>query len=106
YNNHPAAYVKNDSALLKYVTDRELNTHNNYLYFLMAGGLIGLFSFLVALGSLIRYSFNRKDILQMTFCLILLLNLITENILSRHFGLIFTSFSLLVLFTKSEGSIE
>ncbi|NNC46497.1 MAG: hypothetical protein HKN99_11490 [Winogradskyella sp.] len=106
YNNHPTAYVKNDSALLKYVTDRELNTHNNYLYFLMAGGLIGLFSFLVALGSLIRYSFNRKDILQMTFCLILLLNLITENILSRHFGLIFTSFSLLVLFTKSEGSIE
>lgn len=106
YNNHPTTYVKNNSELLNYVTERELNTHNNYLYFFMAAGIIGLLSFLFAIGLLTKRSLSRKDILQITFCIILLLNLITENIFSRHFGLMFTSLFLLLLYTKSDIEIE
>ena len=98
-------FVKNDSELLKYISEKGLNTHNNYLYFLLIGGFFCLLSFLMALGVLFFISLRNKDVLQLTFCIILATNFLTENTLSRHLGLIFISFMLLIFFTKSQNKI-
>ncbi len=99
-------YVKNDSNLLKYVSEEGLNTHNNYIYFLLVGGVFCLLYFLLAIGVLFFISIRNKDTFQLTFCIILATNFLTENILSRHLGLIFISFMLLVFFTKNPNKIE
>lgn len=105
-NNYTSAYKKNENELLKYVMEIELNTHNNYLYLFMAGGILCLLSFLFVLAVLFKYAIIRRDILQLSFCIIISLNLLTENIFSRHFGLIFTVFVLIIAFTNYEPEIE
>ena len=100
-----SSYVKNGSELLKYISERHLNTHNNYLYFLFAGGIFCGLSFLLAIGILFFISFRNKDVFQLTFCFILAFNFLTENILSRHLGIIFISFMVLIFFTNSQNKI-
>ena len=95
-------YKKRGKELLKYASDNKLNTHNNFLFILMATGLIGLALFVVFLGFLFYSSFKKQDILKLSFCLILALNFLTENILSRHWGLMFFAFMLIILFNKQE----
>jgi hypothetical protein len=98
----PSAYLKNDSELMNYAYERNLNTHNNYLFFLLTTGIIGLFSFLFSLFLLFRFSLKNKNILQWSFCIIIALNFLTENILSRHWGLMFVSVMVLILFTSQK----
>ena len=95
------AYQKNKNELLQVTIDKELNSHNNYLYFLLAGGIVGLLGFMVSLGYLFWTSVRALDVFRLVFCIVLALNLLTENILNRHWGLMFFAFLVLVLFAKS-----
>ncbi|MDQ6997179.1 MAG: hypothetical protein Q9M17_00515 [Mariprofundus sp.] len=99
-------YVKNNNELLKYAAERQLNTHNNYAYFLLAGGALCLLSFLTGIGVLFYISIKNKNIFQLTFCIIIAFNFLTENILSRHWGIMFVSFMLIILFLNKQNAIE
>ncbi|MEP5338905.1 MAG: hypothetical protein ABJL44_18515 [Algibacter sp.] len=99
-------YVKNNKELLQDALDRKLNTHNNYLFFLLAIGITGLIAFLATIIFLFSKSIKTFDILKLTFCIITTINFLTENILSRHWGLMFFSFMLIVLFSNQEKSIK
>lgn len=95
-------YIKNGSELMNYMYKENLNTHNNYLFFLLTGGILCLSAFLGSLLFLFRESFKNKNILQVSFCIIITLNFLTENIFSRHWGLMFVSVLALILFTSSK----
>ena len=99
-------YVRNHNRQLQIALNEKLNTHNNYLYFLLSAGLIGLLFFLVFMTYLIKISINPLNILKLSFCIIVFLNFLTENILSRHWGLMFFSFMLVLLFNKNEKIIK
>lgn len=100
------AYENENTELLKYVSDKQLNSHNNYLYFLLSAGLLGILSFLLALIALFNISFRSKSLYQITFCIIIALNFLTENVLSRHWGLIFVSLMLILFFSTNNKTIE
>ena len=99
-------YVRNYNEQLQLALNEKLNTHNNYLYFLLSIGVIGLLFFLVFIIYLIKISVMPLDIHKLSFCIIVLLNFLTENILSRHWGLMFFSFMLVLLFNKKEKIIK
>lgn len=100
------SYEKNDQELLHKTIKKELNTHNNYLYFLMASGIIGLIAFIVFIGYLMRNAWQSKDLLKISFVIILVLNFLTENILSRQWGLFFFAFIMMVLFSNEKKNKE
>jgi len=95
-------YEKTKVNLLKRAADRSYNSHNNYLYIFMATGFLGLISFISFLGFLFKNALNNKNILKITFSLLLAFNFLTENILLRHWGLVFTAFMLLVLYSMND----
>ncbi len=99
-------YEKNENEQIHVTIDKELNTHNNYLYFLMATGVVGLILFLISMGYLFRLSIKPYNVLKVSFCVIIFINLLTENILSRHWGLMFFAFILIVLFSEEKKTKE
>jgi len=103
-----SSYIKNGSELMEYAYNENLNSHNNYLFFLINGGIISLGAFLLSLGVLFYIGFKNLNSLQLSFCVIIALNFLTENILSRHWGLMFVSVLILILFsaTKTEKNAE
>lgn len=101
-NEIPTPYQKNNTELIEFALNKNFNTHNNFLFLLMSGGILCLFSFLMSMFALFYISIKNKNILQLSFCIILGLNFLTENILSRHWGLMFVSMMLIILFTNDE----
>lgn len=99
-------YVKNNNEQLQIAFDKKLNTHNNYLFFLMSTGIIGLLSFLVFIYYLFKKALKSKDVLMFSFCITIVFNFLTENILSRHWGLMFITFMLILLFSNRKKTIE
>lgn len=104
--NSLTTYENKNTELLTYIADGRLNSHNNYLYFLLSAGVLGLFSFLLSLITLFCVSFRNKNVYQITFCIIIAVNFLTENILSRHWGLVYISFMLLVFFSYTNKGLE
>ncbi|MEH6536895.1 MAG: hypothetical protein V7719_10910 [Psychroserpens sp.] len=102
---HLTEYKKNGSELLQKAIDKQFNSHNNYLYMILTTGFVGLIAFLVFLIHLFRNAITEKSILKITFCTLLVLNFLTENTLSRQWGLLFFAFMLLVLFGKYKKRI-
>lgn len=100
-NKEVTSYIKNGKELMEYAYTENLNSHNNYLFFLLNGGLLCLGAFLLSLFLLFYIAFKNKNILQMVFCSIVALNFLTENILSRHWGLMFVAVIILLLFTPN-----
>lgn len=98
--NKMSSYVKNTSELMQYAYNENLNTHNTYLFFLMSTGILGLVTFLLSLAVLFRKGLKNKDALQWTFCSIIALNFLTENILSRQSGLMFVAIMAIILFSE------
>lgn len=100
-------YIKNEAELLLAVKEEELNSHNNYLYFLLATGAIGFIAFCGSLLGIFAKSIRQRDIQKLTFCITIALNFLTENILLRHWGLMFISFMLLLMFleTKQDSQV-
>lgn len=105
-NGELSSYIKNNNEMLQIAHDEKLNTHNNYLYFILATGFVGLLSFLIFILYLFKISLKPINALKLSFCIIITLNCLTENILSRHWGLMFFTFMLILLFTNREETIQ
>lgn len=75
------------------------NTHNQYLQIMLSGGIVGLVFFIYNLFFLCRVAFLKKDILYSMFLIMILICFLTENILSRHNGVIFFSFFSIIFFS-------
>ena len=94
--------LRNDGSPL---ADTELHTHNQYLNFLLAFGLLGFgliaFFFIRAIGNGLRHSsnqtFKQSNILYVAFLCILLISFISEDTLETLAGITFSvmGFSLL-----------
>ena len=93
-------YNKSNNPLIQYAIEENLNTHNNYLYFMVSGGILCLFLFLVNIIKIFKISISEKSHLLISFSIIIILNLLTENIFSRHFGLMFYSVFIILLFNN------
>ncbi len=65
------------------------NTHNQYLSFTIAGGLICLLLFLGLIVNNINMSIDKKDVLFVVFISLILINFLFENVLDRIYGVYF-----------------
>jgi O-antigen ligase len=68
------------------------NAHNQYIQMMLSSGIIGLFIFIVSILAAIRHSYKKKRKLYLFFNLLLTICFLTENILSRHDGVLFYAF--------------
>ena len=68
------------------------NSHNQYIQIFLAGGIIGLLYFLFNIYYVLKKSIVRKDNVFIMFNVLLIICFLTENILSRHDGILFYSF--------------
>jgi hypothetical protein len=100
--SRPTNYVKNNFELIDLVIRKKLNTHNNYLFFLFSGGAICLLGFIVSLLFLLYLAIRNSNILQFTFAILLILNCLTENIFSRHWGLMFVAAVAFTIFNPTK----
>ena len=64
---------------------KKYNSHNQYIEFFMAYGILGLFGFVF----FILRGWNNNDILYQSFIIMMLLCFLTENILYRQAGIVF-----------------
>ncbi|PRX56936.1 O-antigen ligase family protein [Flagellimonas meridianipacifica] len=77
------------------------NTHNQYLFFLLSSGFLGLIAFLISIYIQFRVALRRKLSQYFYFLTIVSIVFLTENVLLRSDGLIFYSFfSALFLFNS------
>jgi O-antigen ligase len=68
------------------------NTHNQYLMMMLTGGIFGLLVFLGGQFIFLFSSIRAADYIYTAFLLIILLALLTENLISRHAGVVLYSF--------------
>ena len=85
--------IKNYKArgLDDYYQNKMFNSHNQYLHYLIEGGLPLLILFLLTFVYLFYHSINNKDYLFFSFLLIIFLVLFTENLFNRINGIFFFS---------------
>jgi O-antigen ligase len=69
-----------------------LNTHSEYLSFLLKSGIIGLLIYLGTLAFGFKLSFKNKDLLFLTFMLLIAIVSFSENLLDVDKGIIFYAF--------------
>jgi O-antigen ligase len=79
------------------------NSHNQYLDFLIGGGLVGLFFYLTGLFFLGRKSIKESNFPLLAFLLIFSFNALFENLLSRYWGLLFFSVFISLLSVKDSN---
>jgi len=84
----------------------QLNTHNEYLDFLLKAGFAGLAVFVWVLSMGFLTAWKQKDFLLAAFLVLLVVVCISENILDRNKGIFFYSFffSLFLLTVKKSES--
>lgn len=80
-----------DACNARYTTTH-FNTHNQYLMFLLIGGLLGGLLFLAGQLILLLRSIRAADYIYAVFLLTILLSLLTENLISRHTGVVLYAF--------------
>lgn len=80
-----------DSYNARYTTTH-FNTHNQYLMFLLIGGFLGGLLFLASQLILLLRSMRAADYIYAVFLLTILLSLLTENLISRHAGVVLYAF--------------
>lgn len=68
---------------------KKLNTHNNYAFFLLCGGLVLLILFLINVVFSIYIGALHKSWIYIFFLIVIIVNLMFENILSRIHGTLF-----------------
>ncbi|PID69565.1 MAG: hypothetical protein CR989_00955 [Flavobacteriales bacterium] len=68
------------------------NSHNQYFHVFLAAGIIGLLLFIVSLSVSIYVAYSNSNWLYLLFSLLIFFSLLTENVLSRHDGVLFYSF--------------
>lgn len=92
----------------------EMNTHNQYLGYLLSAGLFGLLVYFVTLGFGFYTAVKKRDILFLGFMTIIAVTSISENILDINKGIFFYSFFFSffvfandkVLAEKNSGSVN
>lgn len=78
------------------------NSHNQYVQIILASGLLGLLFFLYNLFILLKLSIKKNDNLFISLNLFLIICFFTENILSRHDGVVFYSFFTAIFYFNKE----
>jgi len=73
-------------------TTTHFNTHNQYLMFLLIGGVFGGLLFLVSQVILLLRSMRASDYIYAVFLITILFSLSTENLISRHTGVVLYAF--------------
>ena len=71
---------------------RRFNTHNQYLHLWLAAGFLPFLFFVASLIFSIYLALCHKDYYYLGFLIIVSLNMVTENIISRQAGVLFFSF--------------
>jgi O-antigen ligase len=71
---------------------KHYNAHNQYVQMLLSSGIIGLLIFIASIMVAIRHSYKKKLKLFLLLNLLLTICFFTENILSRHDGILFYAF--------------
>lgn len=90
---------KSGNAILAF--NEELNTHNQFLQTYVGLGLIGLVFLLGILGYNTYVAIAKKNIVLVSFLVIILVNFMFEAVLERVFGVIFFVFYLVIFTNKS-----
>ncbi len=80
-----------EKKIFKEAQDRKLNSHNYYAFLWLSGGVLLVVIFVWLLGHNFFIGIRERDILYVFFLLILSLNLITENTMTRINGILFFS---------------
>lgn len=79
----------NESKVYGLALEKTLNSHNNYAFLWIAGGLILLIPFFINLLFSLYVSYTNRDWLFLCFIILITINMLTENILSRMTGILF-----------------
>lgn len=69
-----------------------LNSHNQYLSFLVKSGIWGLLVYLLTLGYGFKIAFKKKDLVFISFMLVIAVVSLSENVLDADKGVMFYSF--------------
>ena len=85
---------------------KNYNSHNQYFFFWLSSGLLGIVSFLLFIFQTLRRAIVKKEIILFFIVGISSLVFMTENILERSDGLIFFSFFTSLLYFSSKNYEE
>lgn len=80
-----------EKKLYKLYRNQFFNTHNQYLHYLLSGGLFSLLSFVITFIYLLFLSIKSSDHLFFSFLFIIIMVMLTENIFNRINGIFFFS---------------
>ena len=84
-----------------------LNSHNEYLSFMVKSGIIGLLIYLATLGSGVWLAIRRRDHLFLLFMILIAIVSFSENILDVDKGIIFYAFFFsFFLFSSGDAKVE
>lgn len=78
------------------------NVHNQYIDYLLKFGIFGLAVFIFILLFALRHSIKSKNYIYFCFTLLIISCCVTENILSRQWGITFYAFFNYLLFLNSK----
>lgn len=88
-------YSRSTKDLYDYAYRNQLNTHNYFLHTLLIGGPIALLLFLIYLCKMGVDFYRSNNTTAIIFLLLLVFNLLSENILFRHSGILFVAIFML-----------
>jgi len=77
------------------------NVHNQYVQFVINGGIVLLILFLIYLSGIIKIAFRHKNLLMLLFLLFILNIFLFESVLQRVKGIIFFVFFCNIFLTES-----
>ncbi len=86
--------------------DLKLNTHNQFVDFFLATGVIGLMAFIFWLFNIFKKALLTKDYMFIVVFLMYFFCMLFENVLNRQTGIIFFSFIISFLFNTSDNKSE
>jgi len=85
-------YENNSGDIYKKAFEYKLNSHNQYLSFMISGGLLCLIAFLYLLFNNLKIAVKNNDLLFLAFLVLITVNFLFENILDRVYGVFFFAF--------------
>lgn len=89
-NRYYSSKIKT-SGTFKTILNKELNSHNNYAFLWLSGGILCVILFFLGFGYFFYLSIRNQNWLFFFFLIIIFVNMLTENILSRINGILFFS---------------
>lgn len=87
-------------------TLRNMNSHNQFLNFLVSNGIIFVFGFILALAIGVTRAFRSRDVLLVLFLLFMSLNFLFESLLQRERGIVFFMLFVVMLSISDRDTLE